>query len=74
MIEQYRNTNRGCQTFNVTSSLKLLKLCTVTEKLQLTTHCFDTKSEINVVCSVGSVQIQIEISEGRCTADTDSTV
>ena len=29
---------------------------------------------LNVVCCVGSVQIQIEIENGWCTADTDSKV
>ena len=28
--------------------------------------------EINVVCCVGRVEIQIEIQKGRCTANTDS--
>ena len=30
--------------------------------------------ETNVVCCVGSVQIQIGIEKGWCTADTDSKV
>ena len=31
-------------------------------------------SEINVVCCVGRVEIQIEIQKGRCTANADSIV
>ena len=30
--------------------------------------------EVNVVCCVGRVEIQMEIQKGRCTANTDSIV
>ena len=33
-----------------------------------------TTKQINVVCCVGRVEIQIEIQKGRCTANTDSIV
>ena len=42
--------------------------------LKLEELYWNCKSEINVVCCVDSVQIQIEIEKGWCTVDMESKV